>query len=163
MPDLKPVSNHTRTQRYYLAASQTIDVGDPVLLNSAGYVELATAASATLLGICAEKITASTVGQAVVVFDDPDLEFEILADEVAEAIQTAVGETHDLIVTSGAFLANLGATTTNVIKVLAVNTNFDPLLDGETIYGSSLAGNFVPPWNDKKKIRCKFAIHQKAN
>ena len=23
MPDLKPVSNHTRTQRYYLAASQT--------------------------------------------------------------------------------------------------------------------------------------------
>ena len=154
MPDLKPVSNHTRIQRYYLAASQTIDVGDPVVLNSSGYVELATASSAALLGICAEKVTASTAGQAVAVFDDQDLEFEILADDVTEAIQTAVGETHDLIVSGGVFYANLGATTTNVLKVLAVNTNFDPLLDGATIYGSSLAGNFVPPWNNKAIIRC---------
>lgn len=163
MPDLKPVSNHTRIQRYYLAASQTIDVGDPVVLNSSGYVELATAATTSLLGICAEKVTASTLGQAVAVFDDPDLEFEILADNSAQALQTVVAETHDLIVTGGVFYANLDATTTNVLKVLAINTNFDPLLDGATIYGSSLAGDFTPPWNSLAKIRCKFAAHQKAN
>ncbi len=161
--DLKPCSNDTRIRRYLLAASQTIEPGDPVVRNSSGLVELADASTASFLGICAQKVTASAAGDVVAVYDDPHLEFEILADTAGEAVQTVVGETHDIIVTGGVFYANLGAAVTNVIKVTAVNTNFDPLLDGATITGSSLAGNFTPPWNSAAKIRCKFALHQLAN
>jgi len=161
--DLKPVSNHTRITRYLLAASQTIRPGDPVVLNSSGLVELATDGSTALLGISAQNVSSSAANDPIGVFDDPDLEFEILADTAGEAVQTVVGETHDIAKPSTTFLANLGAATTNVLRVLAINTNFDPLLDGATITGSTLAGNFTPPWNDKAKIRCKFDLHQLAN
>lgn len=161
--DLKPVSNHTRIRRYYLAASQTIEPGDPVVLNASGLVELADASSAALLGICAEKVTSSTAADPVGVFDDPHLEFQIAADTANQAVRTEVGDTCDLVVASTVFKANLDATSTNVLLVTAVNVDFDPLLDGTAITGSSLAGNFTPPWNNTALIRCKFKAHQLAN
>lgn len=161
--DLKPCSNHTRIRRYYLAASQTINPGDPVILNASGLVEIGTAATATHLGICAEKVVSSSAGDPVGVFDDPDLEFEIKADTANQAVRTEVGDTCDLAVSGDVFYANLDAVVTNVLLVTAVNVDFDPLLDGTAITGSTLAGNFTPPWNNTAKIRCKFALHQLAN
>lgn len=161
--DLKPVSNHTRINRYLLAASQTISPGDPVVLNASGYVEKADGSSTSILGICAQDVSSSAAGDIVGVYDDPQLEFQILADDSSQAVQAEVGDTCDIRVNGGVFYANLDATLTNVLKVIAINTNFDPLLDGATIYGSTLAGNFTPPWNNKAKIRCKFALHQLAN
>lgn len=163
MPDVMKVISGTDTHRYYLAASQTILPGDPVTLNGSGLVELADAASTALLGTSMQKVTASAANDPIQVFDDPDAVFEIDADTAAQAVQAEVGTTCDLAGTSGAFFANLDAVLTNVLLVVAVNTNFDPLLDGNTITGSTLAGNFTPPWNDTARIRVKIAAHQKAN
>jgi len=162
MPDVKVVKGLT-TNRHYLAASQTIAPGKFVTKNSSGFVELADASSAALLGVCMQNVVSSAEGDAVQVFDDPNAEFEMDCDAAGEAIQTAVGEEHDIIVTSTVQLANLGATATKVLKVLAVNANFDPLLDAAVIYGSDLAGNFTPPWNSTTKIRVKIDLHQNGN
>lgn len=167
MPDLKVLKN-TGSNRYYLAASQTISPGDPVVLNTSGLVELLQDVDPSSdplglpLGVCMQNVTSSAAGDPVAVFDDPDLEFEILADTANEAVRSEVGDACDFNATNP-FTADLNSATYGVIKVLAVNADFDPLLDGVALTGSALAGNFTPGWNSLAKIRAKFAKHVKAN
>ncbi len=162
MPDVK-VLKVLVAHPHQLAASQTIAPGKFVFKNSSGFVEIADASSAALLGVCMQNITSSAEGDEVMVFDDPNEEFEMACDTAGEAIQTVVGEEHDLIVTSTIQLLNLGATATKVLKVLAIAGNFDPLMDGTAITGSALAGNFTPPWNSAARCRVKIDLHQLGN
>ena len=157
--DLRIRNDKDRITEYPAAASQTIEVGDPVALDTSGNVIIATASSAALLGICAQAVTDSTVGDAVYVYDHPDIQFEIAADNAAEVLQTVVGETHDLIVDGGVFKANLGATSTNVLRVLAIKSFYDPNADGSAYEGSPLVGDFTPGWRDGAQVLCEIALH----
>src|SRR3990170_3525507 len=95
-----------RISRYETAASQTIDIGDFVSLDSAGQVVIADASSAKLLGVAAKIVTSTSAGDEILVYDDPQAESEGQADATGEVLQTVVGETHDLIVPGGVFQVN---------------------------------------------------------
>jgi hypothetical protein len=148
-----------RITEYPVAASQTIAVGQPVAVDGDGRVIIATAASTALLGICAKDVTASAADDLCYVYDDPDVVFEIVADNSAEVLQTVVGETHDLIVTTDVFYANLGATTTNVIRVKAIKPFYQPLADDVAFEGSTLVGDLTPGWKTGGSVLCEFAAH----
>jgi len=121
---------HDRLNPYISATSQTIAKGDPVVLNSSGLVEVATASSAALLGIAGTAVTSAAAGASILVFDDPEAVIRCKCDTAGENVQTITGETHDLVGSTGAFYVNSGATTTNVFRVLQIGVNMDPILDG---------------------------------
>lgn len=148
-----------RITEYPAAASQTIAVNQPVALDTDGRVVKATAVSAALLGLCAKDITASSADEPCYVYDDPDIAFEILADNAAEVLQTVVGETHDLIVTDDVFYINLGATSTNVLRVKAIKPFYQPLADDVAFEGSTLVGDFTPGWKTGGSVLCEIALH----
>jgi hypothetical protein len=158
--DLRIRNDKDRITEYPTAASQTIEVGDPVALDSNGRVVIATAVSAKLLGICAKAVSATSAGDPIFVYDDPDVQFEIAADDATEVLQTVVGETHDLIVDSGTFKVNLGATSTNVLRVKAIKSFYDPNADGTAYEGSTLVGDFTPGWRDGAQVLCEIALHE---
>lgn len=158
MGDFVCVQND-RITRYRLPAGQTISLGDPVALDANGNVIIADATSDPLLGVAARDVTISADGDEMLVYDDPDAEFECQADNVAQVLQAEVGDTCDLIVTGGVFYANLDAAAVNVLKVLAIGEYMDPLRDGSTYYGSALAGDWTPGWQSKNVVRVKFAKH----
>ena len=157
--DLRIRNHKDRITEYPAAASQTIEVGDPVALDSNGRVIIATAGSAALLGICAKAVSSTSAGDPIFVYDDPDVEFEIAADDPTEVLQTVVGETHDLIVDSGTFKVNLGATATNVLRVKAIKGFYDPNADDSPYEGSTLVGDFTPGWRDSAQVICEIAAH----
>lgn len=161
MGDFVPVQND-RLTRYALAASQTISIGDPVALSS-GRVILATATSDPVLGISGRDVTSSAEDDEILVYDDPDLVFDCVADTANQVVATEVGTTCDIIVDSGVFKANLDATSINVLKVVSIGAFEDPLRDDSVYYGSTLAGNWTPGWQSSNKVRCKFAKHSLAN
>ncbi len=164
MPDMQVINDKNTTHLYPIAASQTILPDQPVRLNSSGLLELAAADSVDLLGTSMGKWTSLAAGTLVSVYDDPDAEFEIKADNAAQALRATNGDFCDLVISSSVFYANLDATSTKVLKVVnGLAADFDPLMDGTQITGSALAGNFTPPWNSKARIRVKIALHQKAN
>ena len=164
MPDMQVINDKNVTHQYRLAASQTILPDQPVRLNTSGLVELADATSADLLGTSMGKVTSSAEGDLIMVYDDPDAEFEIKADDATQATRAKTGDLCDLIVSGSVFYANLDATSTKVLKVVqGLAADFDPLMDGTSITGSALAGNFTPPWNNKARIRVKIDLHLKGN
>lgn len=140
---------HQRVNRYPVAASQTIKVGQPVLLNSSGLVIIATASTDDLLGIAASPVTASTAGDEILVFDDPRALFRGLADDPAQVLQAVVGDTCDLIVDSGVFKLNLDATVKDVVRVRAIGSYYDPLLTGD-----------FPMWDGGDQVIFEIALHQ---
>uniref|UniRef100_A0A6M3IDS3 Putative structural protein n=1 Tax=viral metagenome TaxID=1070528 RepID=A0A6M3IDS3_9ZZZZ len=132
--DFQPVDGDLRVNRYELAASQTIEVGDPVTLNSSGLVEIAGAASAALLGVAASPCTSSTANDVILVYDGLDTVFKCRCDASGEAVQAIVGDIVDLVVTSNVFYANLGASAVDVLKVVDIGVNRDPKLNAAYVF-----------------------------
>lgn len=164
MADLNVVNGADRINRYPAAAGLTCEIGQPVTKDSAGRVVLADATTTSFLGIAARKMASAAADDEVLVYDDPQVEFDIAADNVAQVTQTnVVGKAFDLVVSSSVFYANLDATSTNVLKGLAIANFEDPLRDGSTYGGSALAGDWTPGWQSKNRLRCKFALHLLAN
>lgn len=160
MPGFR-VLKESRMTRHRCAASQTIAVGDLVCFNSAGNVVIADATSTKILGVAASAVSASVLNDPILVYDDPNAEFLCKCDNSAQATQTKVGETHDIVVSSGTFLADLDATATNVLFVKrGVSADFDPLLTGRTIEGSTGAGNWTPAWDSTAYIVVQIAAHE---
>jgi len=97
-PILQP--GYTRTRSYQLASGNSrIFLGDFVVLTSAGLVDLAVAGN-RILGIAAEAVAASAPsGTEILVHDDPDLEFRIRSDGVAD--ETHKGNLVDILATTG--------------------------------------------------------------
>lgn len=120
-------------RRYAVAASQTIAVGDPVVMNASGLVEVGAAASATLLGVAAQAITTTgtvTVADQIGVYDDPSAYFRAEGDASTLTSQALVGDAVDLVGSTGAFFVDIGASTTDVFVVRAIGKFYDPLLEG---------------------------------
>lgn len=145
----KPVIND-RVERYPLAASQTIAVGDPVFANANGLVEVAVAgADQALLGIAATSCTSSTAQDPILVFNDPKAQFIGNCDNSAQNLQAEVGDTCDFAGTTGSFTLNLDAATNPVARVLGVVSWEDPLMDGSSF-----------PFQNAAKLRFEISNHQ---
>lgn len=133
-------SNHSlRIGRHMVATSQTIAVGDPVELNSSGLIIVATATSAKLAGVAAEACTSAAAGTYIGVYDDPKQVYKCKADNYAQVARSLKGDDVDLVGSTGAFYANLDATSVNVLRVVQIGTDVDPLLtaDFPTMDGSA--------------------------
>jgi hypothetical protein len=157
--DIRCVKNDT-LGRYPCAASQTISIGDPVTVDGDGNVILADASSATLLGVAGRDVAATAAGDEILVYDDPDAEFELAADNVDQVLQTNVlGLEFDLVVPGGVFKANLDASVTDVFLGISIGGFNDPLRDGSVYYGSALAGDWTPGWQSKNVVRVKINKH----
>lgn len=144
-----PVSSGTlRVNPYTVATGQTIAVGDPVELNSSGLIIVATATSAALCGVAAEACTSAAAGTRIGVYDDPKQVYKAKCDTIGELLQATIGDTVDLVGSTGAFLVNLGASAVNVIRVVNIGTNVDPLLTGTF------------PFNAGTEIFVEFALHE---
>lgn len=142
-------------ERYRVAASQTIAVGDPVVMNASGLVVVASATSTKLLGVAAEAITTTGSVDATTVigvFNDPDAHFIVKAASSTTAQQAKVGDLIDISGSTGVFLANFAAQATGVLEVLAIGAFYDPLQDGTTGYA----------WTDGKDLVVKIAKHELA-
>lgn len=126
-----PVSAGTlRVNRYPVATSETIAVGDPVELNSSGLVICGTATSAALCGVAAEACTSAAAGTVIGVYDDPKQVYKGKCDTLNQNVQAEVGDTCDIVGSTGAFSLNLDASSINVVRVTKIGTFEDPLLDG---------------------------------
>lgn len=129
-----PVANTTtmRINPYKVATGQTIAVGDPVELDANGLIIVATATSATLAGVAAEACTTAPANTVIGVYDDPKTVFKGKCDNAGQLLQAVKGDTCDIVGATGAFLLNLDATAKNVVRVVALGVERDPLQDGAT-------------------------------
>ena len=124
--DFRPVGGNKRVTAYQTAASQTIEVGDPVAFDAAGQIVIGTALLAEYVGIAASAVTSSSAGDAISVWDSPDLQFLVTAD--AAVTQTMVDQDCDIVVSGGGqFQADVGATAKNVLRVVDDYQNRDEL------------------------------------
>ncbi len=126
---------------YQVAASQTIKVGDAVTLNTSGYVIIATATSARILGVAASAVTSSSVGDGIAVYDDPS---QVFIGQCSGTIsRTDVDDTPllcDIEGTTGIMEVDENAASYRVVQVFAI-------VPGET-WGSANARVFF-----------RFAMH----
>jgi hypothetical protein len=157
--NLRLRNNCDRITRYPVAASQSIKVGQPVALNGDGRVVIATAGSTKLLGVCAKEVSGTAVGEDVFVMDHPEAVFEIDALDPSLIDQDFVGVSVDLAVDSGAFKADLAATSTEVIRVVGIREFYSPVSDGVAYEGSALVGDFTPGWKGKGSVLVEIAKH----
>lgn len=125
-------TGHMRISPYKVATGQTIAVGDPVELNSSGLVIVATATSAALVGVAAEACTSAAAGTIIGVYDDPKQLYKGKCDDSTQLLQAVKGDTCDIVGSTGAFLLNLDATSYNVVRVVRLGSEEDPLQDGVT-------------------------------
>src|SRR3989339_637673 len=124
--------NYTTPQWYVVAASQTIALGDPVIMNSAGRVEVAVAgeiSTAIILGVSASYVENSTVDDPIQVYDNPNQIFEAMVSTgaLADPYTTSnVGgnKYFQLAGTTGAFYVNAAAFTNGIFK--CVENSSDP-------------------------------------
>jgi hypothetical protein len=152
-------SDFDRISEYKTAAAQTIAVGQPVALNASGLVEKATASSASLLGVAASAVSGSSLNDTVYVHDNPRARFLISAKDADDVDQTIVGDTCDLHVATDVFTADVGVTSTEVLRIQAIADNFQPLADGVPIQGSDLAGDFLPGWKERGRLLVSIEKH----
>lgn len=145
-----PVANtvHMRVTPYKVATGQTIAVGDPVELNSSGLVIVGTATSAALCGVAAEACTSAAAGTVIGVYDDPKCVFKGRVDNASQLIQAVKGDTCDIVGSTGAFKLNLDASSINVVRVVRLGVEEDPLLTGTF------------PFNTGDEVFFEIALHE---
>lgn len=89
-------AGRVRSSKSYVAGG-TVYPGDAVKMSNAGVI-VAASASDALMGVAANYATS---GVAVTVWDDPDQEFEVQADEAEVDAQTDVGLNYNIVATAG--------------------------------------------------------------
>lgn len=133
-----------RMSRYQVSGDATaIAVGDLLVLEADGYVAKAGAADTSLIGVAAQASVNDTEGEEILVCDDPHAWLVGTAD--AAVSQTLRGQTCDI---TAAQLVDIGATSTNVLKIVDIGSNYDPLLDGT-----------FTTFDDGKSIIVQIAAH----
>lgn len=132
-----------RTNLYKVKSGVTIFRGDPVIADTAGVVDVATAApGAVLLGVAAQHVVGAvssvwTSLSNILVYDDPFIVYGIQSDssgEIAVAQIFANAQfriTHPGVSATGLSgyeldVATLGVTATHALKVLGLSNTRDP-------------------------------------
>ena len=105
---------------YQTAAAQTIAVGDAVLLDGSGQVTIALATSGTLLGVASTSVSASSAGDAINIYDNPETEFAVQCS--GSFALTDLGVECDLEGTTGVMECNENASTYSVLRIVG----YDP-------------------------------------
>lgn len=145
--------NHSlRIGRHRVKTGETIAVGDPVELDADGLIICATATSAKLAGVAAEACTSAAAGTYIGVYDDPKQKYKAKADNYAQVARAKKGDDVDLIGSTGAFYLNLDASAVNVLRVVQIGTDVDPLLTSDF---STMDGSAV--------VFCEIALHEFAS
>lgn len=123
-----PYGNCVRQSRY--EAGSTVYPGDFVRLASDGQVDAA-AAGETLIGVAMHY---ATVGQELMVCDDPSQRYVAQADESELDVQTDVGQSVDIVATAGNSTyktsrqeidSSTAGTTSGQLLILALNRRPD--------------------------------------
>ena len=129
-------------RKYPLTASQTIAVGDVVILDSAGRVSVgaATSAKGVYLGVAASSSGGSnSAGDPISVWDDPNMIFEAMVSTgaLADCYTTrSYAACFDLIGTTGAMYVNSAGSTYDVFKVIGEAAK-DPVTGINSAVGSN--------------------------
>ena len=139
-PVMKGFGIDPNPRKYPLASTQTIAIGDAVILNSAGRVEIAVAASSTeLLGVAASGCTTSTEGDAIYVWDNPNMLFEAMASTgaLADSYTTrSRAACFDLAGTTGEMYVNAALSTEDLFKCIGECAK-DPSSGADSAVGSN--------------------------
>jgi hypothetical protein len=116
---------------YDAAAAQTIREGDPVKLDHEGRVAIATATDSVLLGFARTAVTASTAGDDIYVYDDPN---EIFQCQCSAAFKISmVGHEVDLEGTTGIYEVNAYSSIYKPVRIVGWNIN-DTVGDNTRVY-----------------------------
>lgn len=105
---------------YTVATGAVIAVGDPVIPNGAT-IDIAVSNSSTTLAGVAAQATASggaAAGDEIAVYDNPNTIFFVRCSADASAV--ALGTLMDLSGTTGAFVANVAASTQDLLMNMGV-------------------------------------------
>jgi hypothetical protein len=137
--------NYKAPSAWPVAASQTIAVGDPVSMDTAGRVIIAVANSSTIfLGVAASASASAAVGSTIYVWDDPNQQFEAMVSTGAltDAYTTrSAAAAFDLAGTTGAFYVNAAASTQNVFKCVGLAK--DPVTGEDSAVGSNQMKHWI--------------------
>ena len=72
----KPYGRNPQIGKYKADGGQTIAVGDLVIMDSDGFIDIATAAGGDdIVGVAASSVTSATEGDAIYVYNDPNQMF----------------------------------------------------------------------------------------
>lgn len=149
---IKGTSGSEQTNTYVLAAvHDAIGEYDLVEFRADGCVHQAVAGSTTVVGIAAQAVAANVPG-TILVYDDPNIEFQMQSNDASIAAQTAFGLAYDFVIgppVRGRSIAEVngasGATTaTLTIKPLRVSPIVSQL-------GNALGANVL--------LDCRFNQH----
>uniref|UniRef100_A0A6H1ZAT3 Uncharacterized protein n=1 Tax=viral metagenome TaxID=1070528 RepID=A0A6H1ZAT3_9ZZZZ len=112
-----------------LTAGETIAKGDVVYLTSAGRVSIATATTANrILGVAATSCASATVGDPILVYDNPKQVFsgQSVSGALADPYTTgSEASCFDLVATTGGMYVNSAASTYDVFKVVGFGVEPD--------------------------------------
>ena len=143
----KPAAPIYEKRKYTVAASQTIAVGDLVELYTDGYVIIATATSAKILGAAATPVTSSSAGDAIWVYDNPNQVYvaQIATGALIDKYTTSdTANAFDIVATTGGMYINHSATGYDIIQVLTPAT--EPDTGAESAVGAYM------------KVYCKISM-----
>ena len=110
----RPVQKVLRCTRYVVATSQTIAIGDAVILSS-NLVQIALSTSGVLLGVAATAVTSAAAGAFIWVWDHPEQLF--VGQCSGDSTDAGIGDPCDIEGTTGIMEVNENASTEDVIVV----------------------------------------------
>ena len=137
----KPVleGQSPRISKYGVSGGQIINTGDMVLLDSSGYIELATSSSTYVCGVAATPVAVTAAAaDSIYVYADPYQHF--VGQSSASALTDpftcqSSASCFDLAGGTGAQYVNQAATSKDIIKVLNVSVQSDPVTGQEQTPG----------------------------
>jgi len=139
-PVMKGFGIDPNPRKYPATSAATIAIGDAVIIDSAGRVSVATAASSTeLLGVAASAVTSATEGDPIYVWDNPDMLFEAMASTgaLADSYTTrSRAACFDLAGTTGEMYVNAAASSEDLFKCIGECAK-DPSSGADSAVGSN--------------------------
>ncbi len=113
---------------YTVKTAATIAVGDPVIIDAVTMDIAVSNSSTQLAGVAATAVSSASAGDEIAVYDDPDMVFYIRCSADASAV--ALGTLMDLSGTTGAFVANVAASTQDLLMNMGVKRGDDSSTTG---------------------------------
>ncbi len=139
-----------RAHPFVVTASQTIFIGDPVIITSAGTVSICAAnMDAIGLGISADWITTATAGDVIHVYCDPNILFKV---QTTDSITTTV----DNVFNTADMITYAAGNTTTGLSIMELST------PGTSTGDFMILGLWESPdnaWGEFSKVVVRFNQH----
>lgn len=139
-----------RTNEYVVTASQTIFIGDPVILTNAGTISIGAAAQTTTnIGISTDYVASASAGATIQIYDDPSLIFWVQTTDSITTTISNVFNTSDIIT----YAAGNTTTGLSIMELDTPGTSSKPWI---------ILGLFDSPdnaWGEFSKVLAKYNQH----